>query len=368
VIVADVSSFFASSSGGIRTYYEAKARWLPQLGYDCHFIVPGRRREVIRLGGGWLHRIAGPPIGGGYRAFGDVGALRATLRELKPNVVEIASHYVLPQLIAPALRGAAIVGFYHADIPQTYVAPAVAMLPRRVRDAAVGLAWRFVRAQHGRYAATLTGSHGVARRLAERGVPRVRVLGLGVDADHFRPRSGTHGRRVGYVGRLADDKEVGVLLAAAAAIARSTGARVSIAGDGPQRPSVDEAAARGDIEALGQLSRDEVATFLASLDVLVVPGRYETFGLAALEALACGTPVIAAVGSGAAELAERSGAGATFAAGSSHELAAAIAELYSLPACERAALRGRARSYAVTQRWERVFARASALYEEVASC
>src|SRR5262249_36948517 len=66
LITADVSSFFAAGGGGgIRAYYEAKARWLAELDVECHFVVPGRRSSVERWGGGWLHRIAGPPLASG---------------------------------------------------------------------------------------------------------------------------------------------------------------------------------------------------------------------------------------------------------------------------------------------------------------
>ncbi|MCA9674565.1 MAG: glycosyltransferase, partial [Myxococcales bacterium] len=123
MITLDVGSFFAAGAGGIRTYYAAKARWLPARGVECHFAVPGARAGTVRFGDGWLHRVPGPPLGAHYRAFGDVPALWRLIRELSPDVVELGSHYVLPQLIAPALRGqrAAVTGFYHADFPTTYV-------------------------------------------------------------------------------------------------------------------------------------------------------------------------------------------------------------------------------------------------------
>ena len=41
--VVDVTSFFSDTCGGIKTYYREKARWLPRLGFECHFVVPGRQ-------------------------------------------------------------------------------------------------------------------------------------------------------------------------------------------------------------------------------------------------------------------------------------------------------------------------------------
>ena len=57
------------------------------------------------------------------------------------------------------------------------------------------------------------------------------------------------------------------------------------------------------MEMVGHLAdRSSVAGLLASADVVMAPGPVETFGLAALEALACGTPVVAASTSAVAEL------------------------------------------------------------------
>ncbi len=372
MITLDVTSFYASGAGGIRSYYQAKARWLPTLGVECHFAVPGARAGVERLGGGWLHRVPGPPLGAHYRAFGDVAALWRVIDDVAPDVIELGSHYLLPQLLAPALRRRrpAVVGFYHADYPTTYVAPACARLPRALGRAAAGAAWSLVRAQHRRYHATLTGSHAMTRALVTRGVPRVRWVGLGVDPDRFAGDPGRAPRgRIGFLGRLAPDKEVALLLAAAPAITRSTGAVVAIAGEGPLAPAVHAAAARGEVEAVGLVAADAVPAFLASLDALVVPSRYESFGLAAAEALAAGTPIVTADQGGAAELAQRSGAGVTFAAGSSAALAAAVIALVREPAPARRARAQAGRALIDRElTWPRVCARIHDAYRACAPC
>lgn len=360
MITVDVSSFFAArGGGGIRVYYEAKARWLPELGVECHFVVPGERASVERWGGGWLHRVPGPAIGSGYRAFGELGALRRVIRELGPDVVELASHYVLPQLVAPACPRAAIVGFYHSDFPATYVAPATARLPGFVGRAAVAAAWRLVKWQHGGYRATLAGSHTMASRLFAAGVPNVRWVGLGIDPALCTPPldPGRRGR-IGYLGRLAAEKELGLLLAAAPAIERATGARIAIAGDGPIGPRIRAAARRGLVDAVGPVPRAEVPAFLRSLDALVVPGRYDTFSLATAEALAVGTPVVAPWSGGAGELVVRSGGGLTFAPGNAGDLFEAVRALLASRPAELAAIRERGRRYvAAGHPWPQVIAR-----------
>jgi alpha-1,6-mannosyltransferase len=69
------------------------------------------------------------------------------------------------------------------------------------------------------------------------------------------------------------------------------------------RLSVERQAARLPVVFTGYVGcRDTVATILASADVALAPGPHETFGLAALEALACGTPAVVSRTSALAEI------------------------------------------------------------------
>jgi alpha-1,6-mannosyltransferase len=89
--------------------------------------------------------------------------------------------------------------------------------------------------------------------------------------------------------------------------------------------------------------RDRLAVGFAQARCAVLPGAHETFGLAALEAAACGTPVVTAATTPSASL--LGGAVDTFAAGDSGDLLRAI---------ERA--RRRAPDLATCHRWEQTFA------------
>ena len=65
-------------------------------------------------------------------------------------------------------------------------------------------------------------------------------------------------------------------------------------GDGPDRPDAEEEAREhgltGAVHFLGKI--DAVAPLLASADLFLLPSKFESFGLSALEALACGVPVV----------------------------------------------------------------------------
>src|SRR5262249_1871788 len=188
--------------------------------------------------------------------------------------------------------------------------------------------------------------HVIAARLVAAHVPNVRWVGLGVDPALCRePIEAARRGRIGYLGRLAAEKEGALVVRAAPAIERATGARVVIAGDGPAAPGVRAAAHRGIVDALGPLPRPDVPAFLRSLDALIVPGRHETFSLAGAEALAVGTPVVATRIGAAGELVARSGGGVTFMAGSAPALAQAARALLALQPAELAARPARGREY-----------------------
>ncbi|MEO7449299.1 MAG: glycosyltransferase, partial [Humibacillus sp.] len=148
-----------------------------------------------------------------------------------------------------------------------------------------------------------------AARISERhGYPgRATTIDLGTDLGTFSLGAppATHPRRpperspvVGYAGRLIPAKGVDVLLRAAATV---PGLRVRIAGDGPQRAALaalcDDLGITDRVEVLGALRHEETPGFYRSLTVLAVPslstaGWVEQFGRVAIEAMACGTPVI----------------------------------------------------------------------------
>lgn len=81
-------------------------------------------------------------------------------------------------------------------------------------------------------------------------------------------------------------------------------ASLVMVGDGPERPAAEEAARRlgveRDVHFLGKI--EAVAPLLANADLFLLPSASESFGLSALEALACGVPVVASDAGGLSEV------------------------------------------------------------------
>jgi len=125
---------------------------------------------------------------------------------------------------------------------------------------------------------------------------RSRVIPNGIPTERFATAHPRPGPVIGAVGRFVPTKGFDVLLRAAKELAPGMpGLRVRILGDGPERESLMETARELEIYEHVSLEpwSDDVAGFLAAVNVFVMPSRHEGFGMTLLEALATGLPCVA---------------------------------------------------------------------------
>lgn len=204
---------------------------------------------------------------------------------------------------------------------------------------------------------------------------RIGVIYGGVDTARFPVRNG-HGRAggpgpvVGCVGRLHPDKGQIVLARAARRIVEALpGARIVLAGDGPQRPEVErvvkECGVGAHVELLGD--RRDIPELLAGMDVAVLPSMFEGFSNSALEAMSTGLPIVVSDAGGNPEAVENGRTGLVFPRGDAEALAEAVIRICRDPAeRERMGRAGR-------ERVEKIFAvnhlvrRHEELYEDLCS-
>jgi len=338
-----ITEFFGETTGGVRTYILQKAHYVqrrPDLRQAI--VVPGARDEILEASGVRCYRLHGPSVPT-QKPYRFLLATRSTSRIVaheRPDLIEVGSAWFAPWLVHLATRRVDLpaVWFYHSNFPRVIAPwPDRAGAPRR---AAVEFAWRYVRRLGRMVRATLAPSDFVARELERAGVERVVRVGLGVDLDRFHPARRAaaaatrrlHGLPDGplviYVGRMAIEKEVDLLLRAWPEVQRRTGARLLLVGDGPARRRLQRRPGSDRHYWLPfQRDRDRLADLLAAVDLTVAPCSIETFGLSALEAVSSGTPLLSADRGGVAETVARSGAGATFAAGDAAALAEAAVRL-----------------------------------------
>ncbi|MGE0839971.1 glycosyltransferase family 4 protein [Pseudonocardia sp.] len=140
-----------------------------------------------------------------------------------------------------------------------------------------------------------------------------------------------------YFGRLEYEKGVQDLITALPRIRRAhPGTRLVVAGTGTQRDMlVDEARrhrVRRSVRFAGHLADDDLAALLTAATAVVLPSRYEPFGIVALEAAAAGAPLVASTAGGLGEVVVDGVSGLSFEPGDVAALADAVRRVLDDPA------------------------------------
>jgi alpha-1,6-mannosyltransferase len=377
--VLDISEFFGETTGGVRTYLLQKARYVESR-RDLRqvLVVPGAHDSIHETSGVRCYRLHGPsvPTQKPYRFMLATQSTSRIVAHERPNLIEVGSAWCAPWLVHLATRRLQVpaVWFYHSNFPRVIAPWPEAAGP--VRRTASRFAWSYVRRLSRLVEATLAPSDFVAGELEREGVERVQRVTLGVDLQRFHPDrrnyAGETRRGLGlpegplglYVGRIAREKELDLLLAAWPGVERRTGARLVLVGDGPSRRRLQRQAGSERFFWLPfEADRARLADLMAAVDLYVAPCSLETFGLSALEALASGTPILTADRGGVAETVRRSGAGALFSSGNAGALTEQARQLLTGNLSE---LGGRGRSHVEAHHgWEMVFDRLFAIYRRI---
>ena len=379
MIVLDITKYFGETTGGIRTYLLQKARYVAERG-DLRqvVVVPDQEESFTREGATSWYRLRSPriPTEREYRLLLGRNRIRRIVAAERPNLIEVGSPFLVPWLARSAARGwdVPLVWFYHTNFPHIMAPPIPGIVP--LRQWSGTWAWRYARVVGRMARATLVASESVALELERQRVPNVRRVTLGVNLEQFHPRrraeaGATRARHclpdgplLLYAGRIAREKGLEVVLRGWNGVERDAEATLALVGQGPLRERLVAATADRRVVWLPHLAdREELADLLAAADLFLAPGPAETFGLAALEAMASGTPVLAVDCGPVAERVTASGAGGVYAPGRADDFAQAALGLLTgdLGSLSRAA-----RAYAERHHsWRAAFDRIFAVYDEV---
>lgn len=320
--VLDINNFYSPSGGGIRVYHHEKFRWCRKAGIECALVHPSGEDSVREFEGGTMYGVKSPPLAGsGYHFFIRGKPIREIIASFRPDVVELGSGIVVPAMVRRSIAGIPSFGFYHSNWP---VALPLSVLditggpfPRMFRRLAVPLMGRAYRDLD----LVMGASETSLAVLREAGLKRLRKAPLGAHPSVFTPEARSEGQRaqlgvpaggrlILYMGRLAPEKGIHVLLETCPLLFREPGVVVAVAGRGHWRSRVQRAESRfgGRLRLLPHASHTGMgASLMASADAFLSMGPCDTFSLVTLEALCCGTPVAACREAAAAELVRGAG-------------------------------------------------------------
>ncbi|HET7568460.1 MAG TPA: glycosyltransferase family 4 protein [Gaiellaceae bacterium] len=282
------TGWFPDDAGGLPRYVRGLAEALAAAGAEPRVLAVGPATDAPP----WVTAVA--PAGSTLPL-----RLLAFRRAAAGSRALLDAHfalYALPVLLGR--RGPLVVHFHGPWAEEADAAGDAASLGAVVRAAVERVVYR-------RADAVVTLSAAFAELVCERyGVDRARVHTIppGVDLERFSP-----GDRAAARARLGLPPDAFVAVAARRLVPRMgldvlldawtrlelPGAALLVAGEGPQREELEGRAVPG-VRFAGKLSDDDLVAAYRAADVVVLPSRgLEGFGLAALEALACGTPVVA---------------------------------------------------------------------------
>ena len=212
-----------------------------------------------------------------------------------------------------------------------------------------------------------------ALREPERSGTRTFIVPFGVDTQRFVPApegSRSDGPSVLFLANLLARKGIYTLLEAFETVAAALPqCRLDIAGDGAEahgvRGKIATMASRARVRMIGAVSRDRVADVMRSCSVFCVPSHGEPFGLTALEAMACGKPVVATDAGGLAYLVDAPRGGRKVPVGDANAMATALIEILREPGLAESMGRHNRRFVVEHYDWECVIDRLEKVYGDV---
>lgn len=276
-------------------------------GHERILVTPGERDRVTETESGILVQVRAPKVNSAYRVIFRPWRALDVLAKFNPTSVEVSDKWTLSPAARWARRrgiGAAL--FSHERLDDM----AAGWLRRQFGvEAAIGALNRRLAREFDVVVVTSDYSAGEF----EGTKADLRLVPLGVDLDTFNPDKTDDAAlavrdgdvvQLCYVGRMSHEKDPQLGVATAVELhRRGVPFQLHMYGAGPDMAALKAQAGDAPVTFHGFVSgRDEVARRYTRSDISLSICPTETFGLAVLEALACGTPVITSDRSGAREL------------------------------------------------------------------
>lgn len=305
--IAQLANFVGPVSGGMKVAIDQLGKGYVQAGHDRILVIPGPHDDISETENGIIVQVAAPRVSKEYRMIATPWRALRILDRFRPTSIESSDKWTLSPAAGWARRrGIGSVLFSHERLDDM-----LSLLLRRQFgvEATVGALNRHLSKAFDTVVVTSDYSAG---EFADTGA-RLYKVPLGVDLETFTPAARDRQLvtpnpdgllHLCYVGRMSHEKSPQLAVAAAVELhRRGVPIRLDMYGAGPDTEAMRRQAGHAPVFFNGFVgSRDEVARRFAAADISLSVCPAETFGLAVLEALACGTPVVTSDRGGAHEL------------------------------------------------------------------
>lgn len=333
---------------GAARFAERLATGLAARGHEIHVVTPSPEGAPFRrtTGGVTVHGVRS------HRYFmrpdfqvcmpWEAGpATAALMEEIDPDVVHTQAHMVVGRYVvhAASRTGRPLVATNHF-MPENLAAHTP--IPRPLQRIGYKIAWRDLGRIFGKAdAVTAPTPRAVELLVGSAGLKDAFPVSCGIDAERYHASVPDPGSEptVLFVGRMDQEKRVDELIRAFAALPAGIGARLELIGDGPEREAwtglVASLGVGHRVRFRGFVSEEELVEAYARADVFCMPGIAELQSLVTLEAMASGTPVVAADAMALPHLVRPGRNGWLYTPGDVPELTTRLAALLSDPALRR---------------------------------
>ncbi|MGP4074268.1 glycosyltransferase family 4 protein [Halobacillus sp. K22] len=295
--------------------------------------------------------------------------IKKELEAFNPDIIHIATPFTigLSGLYYAKKLSIPIVGSYHTNFDRYLKYYNLPYLSKWM--------WKYMKWFYQPSKKTFVPSYQTRTELLHYGFHNISIWSRGVDCTKFHPSNNKVNIKtlygierpflLTYVGRLAPEKDLDILIEAARNLPPPYKNKVHwiIVGQGPLFKELTREKLPN-MTFTGYLHGSELTDIYANSTLLVFPSTTETFGNVVLEALACGTPVVASKSGGVQEIIVDGKTGLLCEPRNSSQMIDAICNLLSNPL--RLATMGKeAREYALAQSWESIFNKLLNEYKEV---
>lgn len=298
--IAQLANFVGPTSGGMKVVIEHLARGYLEAGHERVFVMPGAKDQIRETELGIIAQVRAPKISSSYRMILQPWRALDVVKQFAPTSIEVSDKWTL----SPAGRWArrhnvGSVLFSHERL--------VEMMTHFFRrafgvEAVVGAMNRRLSQE---FDAVVVTSQYAAQEFDNTGA-NLELIPLGVDLETFTPGTPCDDgvTKLVYCGRLSREKMPQLAVATAVALhQRGHRVRLDVYGAGPHEQELHDEAGDAPVFFHGFVdSRVKVAACYAAADISLSVSPTETFGLAVLEAMACGTPVVTSTRGGGREL------------------------------------------------------------------